>query len=73
MVFDSSATYEEVSLNGVLLTGPDHNNSLLGVLTRFRKEQVAITADKPLPKDMEMDLIRWRWKQVQNLADTFLE
>ena len=44
VVFDSSASYEGVSLNEVLLTGPDLNNSLLGVLMRFRKEQVAITA-----------------------------
>ena len=29
----------------VLLTGPDFNNSLLGILMRFRKEQVAITPD----------------------------
>ncbi|RXN11518.1 hypothetical protein ROHU_029945 [Labeo rohita] len=45
VVFDSSAQYQGVSLNSVLLTGPNMNNSLLGVLLRFRKEQVAITAD----------------------------
>ncbi|KAI3370835.1 hypothetical protein L3Q82_007361 [Scortum barcoo] len=45
VVFDSSASCEGVSLNDVLLTSPDLNNSLLGVLMRFRKEQVAITAD----------------------------
>lgn len=45
VVFDSSAPYEGVSLNSVLLTGPDLNNSLLGVLMRFLKEPVAIIAD----------------------------
>ncbi len=45
VVFDSSAKFNGVSLNDVLLTGPDMNNSLLGVLLRFRKEPVAITAD----------------------------
>lgn len=45
VVFDSSAKYQGVSLNDVLLTGPDLNNSLLGVLIRFRREQVAVTAD----------------------------
>lgn len=45
VVFDSSTSYERVSLNDVFLTGPDLNNSLLYVLMRFRKEQVAITAD----------------------------
>ena len=45
VVFDSSAKYNGVSLNDVLLTGPDLNNTLLGVLIRFREEPVAITAD----------------------------
>ncbi len=46
VVFDSSARHEGVSLNDVLLlSGPDMNNTLLGVLMRFRKEAVAITAD----------------------------
>lgn len=45
VVFDSSAQYSGVSLNDVLLTGPDLNNSLLGVLMRFRKEKVAVLAD----------------------------
>ena len=44
-MFDSSAQHYSVSLNDVLLTGPDLNNSLLGVLIRFRKEFVAIIAD----------------------------
>lgn len=45
VVFDSSAQFDGVSLNDVLLSGPDLNNSLLGVLIRFRKDPVAITAD----------------------------
>ncbi|KAF3699655.1 hypothetical protein EXN66_Car015342 [Channa argus] len=45
VVFDSSATHEGISLNSVLLSGPDLNNTLLGVLIRFRKEPVAVTAD----------------------------
>lgn len=45
VVFDGSAQYNGVSLNDVLLKGPDLNNSLLGVLMRFRKEAVAFTAD----------------------------
>lgn len=35
VVFDSSAQHSGISLNNVLLTGPDLNNSLLGVLMRF--------------------------------------
>lgn len=45
VVFDSSAQHSRISLNNVLLTGPDLNNSLLGVLMRFRKEKVAVMAD----------------------------
>lgn len=44
-VFDSSAQFDGLSLNGVLLTEPDLTNSLLGVLPRFRRESVAVTAD----------------------------
>ena len=44
-VFDSSATYADLSLNKVLLQGPDLNNSLLGVLMRFRKNLVGASAD----------------------------
>lgn len=44
-VFDSSAKQDGVSLNDILLSGPDLNNTLLGVLTRFRKEPVAVAAD----------------------------
>jgi len=45
VVFDSSAQHSGVSLNYVLLTGPDLNNTLIGVLIRFCKEAVAFTAD----------------------------
>ncbi|XP_071833874.1 uncharacterized protein [Apostichopus japonicus] len=45
VVFDSSAVFSGVSLNDVLLSGPDLMNQLLGVLIRFREEPVAITAD----------------------------
>ncbi|XP_035988362.1 uncharacterized protein LOC118560918 [Fundulus heteroclitus] len=45
IVFDSSAQYTGVSLNNVLLTGPDLNNTLIGVLLRFRTESIAVMAD----------------------------
>lgn len=44
-VFDSSAKFQGVSSNDVLMTGPDLANSLIGVLLKFRKDKVAITAD----------------------------
>lgn len=45
VVFDSNAQQYGLSLNNMLLTGTDLNNSLLGVLIRFRKKHVTITAD----------------------------
>lgn len=45
VVFDSSAECDGTSLNDVLLSGPDLNNTLLGVLMRFRREPIALTAD----------------------------
>ena len=45
VVFDSSAKFQDVSLNNVLLQGPDLCNSLLGILLRFRREKIAVTMD----------------------------
>lgn len=45
VVFDSSAEYKGTSLNDVLLSGPNLNNTLIGVLIRFRREQTAVTAN----------------------------
>lgn len=43
--FNSSARFEGLSLNSVLLSGPNLTNDLLGVLLRFRMDKVAIMAD----------------------------
>ncbi|RXN35870.1 hypothetical protein ROHU_003454 [Labeo rohita] len=45
VVFDSSAQCSNVSLNDVLLKGPDLNNTLVGVLMRFRSDPYAVMAD----------------------------
>ena len=45
MVFDCSAKFNGVSLNSMLYKGPDFTNSLIGVLTRFRQDRIAVTAD----------------------------
>ena len=45
VVFDSSAEFSGVSLNKVLLQGPDQINSLLGILLRFRVGRVAVMGD----------------------------
>ena len=45
VVFDCAAKYRNVSLNDCLYQGPDLNNILVGVLTRFRQEPVALVSD----------------------------
>lgn len=67
--FDSSAQHSGVSLNDVLLTGPDLNNALLGVLFRFHKEAVAIRADIQqmyhcfLVREEDRNFLRFLWFQ----------
>ena len=66
-MFDCSAEYRGTSLNDQLISGPDLTNQLVGVLTRFRKEQVALTADVEtmvhqvrVPED-QRSLLRFLW------------
>ena len=67
MVFDCAAKYKGVSLNDVLLQGPDMTNTVIGVLTCFRQERTAIIADiesmfyqvRVRPDDS--DVLRFLW------------
>ena len=45
IVFDGSAEYQGTSLNRKVLRGPDLTNTLVGVLLRFRENNVAIMGD----------------------------
>ena len=45
VVFDCTAKFHSISMNEHVLQGPDHTNSIVGVLLRFRQENVAITVD----------------------------
>ena len=45
VVFDSAAECDGISLNKLLLSGPDLTNGLLGVLIRFRQDPIAIVAN----------------------------
>lgn len=73
VVFDCAAKYGGVSLNNKLLQGPDLTNSLLGVLLRFREEEIAIMADiesmfyqVAVPKE-ERNFLRFLWWPDGNL------
>ena len=45
MVFDCSAEYKGASLNKELISGPDLTNQIVGVLTRFREDEIGFMAD----------------------------
>ena len=47
--FDCSAEYLGYALNKQLIPGPDLTNQMVGVLIRFRQEQVALMRDNVLP------------------------
>ena len=45
VVFDCSSEYLGYALNKQLIPGPDLTNQIVGVLIRFREEQVAFIGD----------------------------
>lgn len=79
VVFDSSAEYRGVSLNKELLTGPDFMNSLISVLTHFRREDIAAMCDMQQmfhsfhvdPKDR--DFLCFLWFKDNNPTQPIVE
>lgn len=67
VVFDCSARYAGISLNQILLQGPDLTNNLVGVLCRFRQEPVAFSCDiqsmfrQFYVNEEDRDLFRFFW------------
>lgn len=78
-VFDSSAKFNGVSLNDVLLSGPDLNNTLIGVLLRFRKGTIAVTADiqqmfyQFYVHEKHRDFLRFLWYRNNNIDGDLIE
>ncbi|KAL6488276.1 hypothetical protein MHYP_G00020170 [Metynnis hypsauchen] len=66
VVFNSSACHHDMPLNGVLLTGPDLNNSLLGVLIHFRKEKLTRPLDAEAGTDA-LDPTSLKSSQASNI------
>ena len=67
VVFDCAAKFQSMSLNSRVLSGPDLNNSLIGVLFRFRMHPIAMAADieamfhQVRVKPMDRDFLRFLW------------
>ena len=67
VVFDAAAEYHGISLNKLLLSGPDLANSLLGVLMRFRKHSTGFMADIEqmfysfVVREDHRDFLRFLW------------
>ena len=67
VVFDCSAKYNGTSLNDQLLQGPDLTNTLVGVLSRFRQDQIALMSDieamfhQVRVRPSDCDALRFLW------------
>ena len=67
VVYDAAARFEGTALNKELLQGPLLNNSLVGVLMRFRKDEVAVASDiesmfhRVAYRDDDTDALRFLW------------
>ena len=88
VVFDCSANFKGLSLTSMLHKDPDLTNSLVGVLTRLRKDRVAVMADieamfyQVRVPDRDSSFLRFLWWEdgdmVQEVQEyqclfTFLE
>ncbi|VDI07405.1 Hypothetical predicted protein [Mytilus galloprovincialis] len=78
-VFDSSASFEGVSLNSVMMSGPDLTNNLLGILLRFRSDQFAATADieqmfyQFYVREEDRNFLRFFWYKDNNPDNPLIE
>lgn len=79
VVFDCGASYQGTTLNDQLLQGPNLTSSLLGVITRFRQEEVAVMADveamfhQVKVPDEDSDLLRFLWWTSGNITQEMVE
>lgn len=80
LVFDAKAAYSGVSLNSLLLTGPDYYNSLVGVIYKFRQGIFAVAADiremfhqvRIREEDQRFQCFLWRDGDSSKRPDTYI-
>lgn len=78
MVWDSAAKSNGMSLNAVLLKGPDQLTSLPEILYSFRFKPIAISGDirqmfhQVLIKKVDQDLQRFLWRSNNGQLDEYV-
>lgn len=79
IVFDCAAKYKGHSLNDQVYQGPDLTNSLVGVLMKFRLEEVAVMADinamfmQVKVPELQRDALRFLWWEDGNIENAPVE
>ena len=79
VVLDCSAEKDGVSLNSVLMQGPDFSNSLLGILVSFRNGKIPVMADiesmyyQVMVPEEHRKFLRFFWWEDGNLESEPLE
>lgn len=79
VVFDCGASYQGTTLNDQLLQGPNLTSTLLGVITRFRQEEVAVMADveamfhQVKVSEEDSDLLRFLWWTSGDISQELVE
>jgi hypothetical protein len=79
VVFDSAAETNGVSLNKLLLSGPDLTNSLVGILLRFRCNTIAFMTDIEqmfhsfMVRQDHRDYLRFFWHKDNNPEEEVIE
>ncbi|XP_068696909.1 uncharacterized protein [Montipora foliosa] len=74
VIFDCFAQFKGLALNNILYKGPDLINSLVGVLTRFREDRIAVMADvesmfyQVRVPEKDSSFLRFLWWDDDNMA-----
>lgn len=80
LVWDAAAKYQGISLNSMLMTGPDNLVALIDILRRFREKRVAIGGDiedmyhqvKVIQRDRNSQRFLWRDGKLDATPDVYV-